>query len=94
MGTKRSYDVEQGPLTAMEKIQAISWAAKQEGMTYGQFSSALTDEKRDRIFAEYQAKLSEDRKAEQQRLEEFRRRKEPSDDRDWIAEDRLMANKS
>lgn len=50
-------------LSTMDQLDAITWAANQAGVSYGQFSSRLTEEDKEAIYAEYQVWQAE-RKAE------------------------------
>ena len=50
-------------LTVMQKLEAINWAAKRAGSSYGEFSSTLTTEESQIIFSEYE-KILDERKRE------------------------------
>ena len=41
-------------LSAAEQLDAIIWAANQAGVSYGQFTSKLTPERKELIYEEYQ----------------------------------------
>lgn len=41
-------------LSAAEQLDAITWAANQAGVSYGQFTSRLTPERKELIYEEYQ----------------------------------------
>ena len=47
----------------MDQLDAITWAANQAGVSYGQFSSRLTEAEKETIYAEYRA-WQEERQAE------------------------------
>jgi len=41
-------------LSTAEQLEAITWAANQAGVSYGQFTSRLTPERKENIYEEYQ----------------------------------------
>lgn len=67
MVEKRSAS-EDAALTKSQQLDAISWAAKKAGMSYGKYSSTLTEEDKTRIYAEYAQLLAAKRRKEQKRL--------------------------
>ena len=42
-------------LSTTDQLDAITWAANRAGVSYGQFSSRLTEAEKETIYAEYQA---------------------------------------
>jgi len=67
MAEKRSAS-EDAALSKSQQLDAISWAAKKAGSTYGKFSVTLTASDKERIYAEYAQLLSAKRREEQKRL--------------------------
>ena len=47
------------PLPPKKRLDAIEWAANQQGMSYGKFVITLTEQDKRRIYDEYEAILEE-----------------------------------
>ena len=41
------------PLSPMQQLEAISWAAREAGSSYGAFSVRLTQEEKNEIYVQY-----------------------------------------
>lgn len=54
-------------LTVMQKLEAVGWAAKRAGRSYGEFSSTLTTEETEKIFSDYEKVLDARRLEDQTR---------------------------
>lgn len=55
-------------LTKFQKLEAVAWAAKNEGRSYGEFSATLSERRAAAIYEAFEAKLIHDREEEQARL--------------------------
>lgn len=55
-------------LADRNKVDAIAWGAKREGVSYGQFSVSLTEKKKQQVYAEYESYLYEKEEEEKARL--------------------------
>ena len=67
MPTKHTEKENDG-LSRSQQLDAISWAAKKAGSTYGKFSVTLTASDKERIYTEYAKLLAAKRREEQRRL--------------------------
>lgn len=56
-------------LKGNEKIEAIAWAARKQGLTYGVFSTTLSEGRKKKIYREYEAYLEEKQRKEAERLQ-------------------------
>lgn len=54
-------------LSDNEKLNAIVWGAKKQGISYGEFSARLTEEKCKQIYKEYENSLTMKRTTEKTR---------------------------
>ncbi len=61
-------------LKGNEKIDAIAWAAKKQSLSYGIFSASLTEKYKENIYAEYERRLAEKQKREEERLRNCKRK--------------------
>lgn len=52
------------PLPPKKRLDAIEWAANQQGMSYGKFVITLTEQDKRRIYDEYEAMLLPQRQGE------------------------------
>ena len=55
-------------LSGNDKVTAIALEAKKQGVSYGIFSTILTEEKKQQIYKSYEIYLNEKQKAEKIRL--------------------------
>ena len=67
MTEKRSAS-EDAAISKSQQLDAISWAAKKAGLSYGKYSTTLTEEDKERIYTEYAQLLAAKRREEQKRL--------------------------
>ena len=58
-----------------QKINAIAWEAKKRNLSYGIFSSTLTEENKNKIYTEYEKYLRIKKEAEQERIRKFSKKK-------------------
>ena len=90
---KRTSCYDLSGLSIMKKIEAVAWAAKREGQSYGQFSAELQDVRKTQIYQEYAAFLSRRRADEQNRLAAFHnKRQSKTQDTDWLPEELMTAD--
>lgn len=61
-----------------QKINAIAWEAKKRNLSYGIFSSTLTEENRKQIYTEYEKYLLIKKEAEKERIRKFSKKKKSS----------------
>ena len=54
-------------------LDAIEWAARKAGLSYGRFSAALTAEEEESICREYRAVVRKRQARERQRLETYKK---------------------
>lgn len=54
-----------------QKINAIAWEAKKRNLSYGIFSSTLTEENKKQIYTEYEKYLRIKKEAEKERIRKF-----------------------
>jgi len=59
---------EKKPLSRSQQLDAISWAAKKAGTSYGKFSATLTGAEKEQICEKYARLLAKKRREEQKRL--------------------------
>lgn len=55
-------------LNGNQKVNAIAWEANKQGVSYGIFSTTLTEDKKQQIYKNYESYLEEKQKAEKNRL--------------------------
>lgn len=55
-------------LKGNEKIDAIAWEARKQGLTYGIFSASLSIQQKEEIYHSYEEYLEEKRRKEKERL--------------------------
>lgn len=55
-------------LNGNQKVDAIAWEAKKQGVSYGALSAVLTEDKKQQIYKKYDSYLDEKQKAEKLRL--------------------------
>ncbi len=58
-----------------QKINAIAWEAKKRNLSYGIFSSTLTEENKKQIYTEYEKYLRIKKEAEKERIRKFSKKK-------------------
>ena len=56
-------------LTPQDRLDAICWAAKKAGQSYGKFAATLTQNDKEAIYERYQSLLEKKAAAERKRLE-------------------------
>ena len=60
-------------LTNSQQLDALSWAANQAGLSYGQFCAKVSFSEREKVFAQYEDLLKQ-RKENNKRNEELRKK--------------------
>ncbi len=63
-------------LNGNDKVTAIALEAKKQGVSYGIFSTMLTEEKRQQIYNSYEVYLNEKQRAEKARLKKHNYKKD------------------
>lgn len=63
-------------LSGNDKVTAIALEAKKQGVSYGIFSTILTEEKKQQIYKSYEIYLNEKQKAEKIRLKKHNYKKD------------------
>ena len=66
--TSKKPTVDLPALPRSQQLDAISWAAKKAGTSYGKFSTTLTGAEKEQICEEYARLLAKKRREEQKRL--------------------------
>ncbi|MCI8877313.1 MAG: hypothetical protein HFI77_15200 [Lachnospiraceae bacterium] len=59
-----------------QKINAIAWEAKKRNLSYGIFSSMLTEEIKQQIYREYEKYLLAKKEAEKKRIRTYSKKKD------------------
>lgn len=59
-----------------QKINAIAWEAKKRNLSYGIFSSMLTEEIKQQIYKEYEKYLLAKKEAEKKRIRKYSKKKD------------------
>lgn len=54
-------------------LEAIEWAARKAGLSYGRFAATLTAEKEEDLYLEYRAVVRKRKLRERQRLEKYKK---------------------
>lgn len=62
-------------LKGNQKVDAIAWEAKKQGVSYGMFSSMLTENRKQQIYEAYENYLEEKQAAEKMRLKKHKTNK-------------------
>lgn len=62
-------------LSGNQKVDAIAWEAKKQGVSYGIFSTKLTEDKKQQIYNKYEKYLEAKQQAEKIRLKKYTRKK-------------------
>ncbi len=58
-----------------QKINAIAWEAKKRNLSYGIFSSMLTEEIKQQIYKEYEKYLLAKKEAEKKQIRKYSKKK-------------------
>lgn len=62
-------------LKGNQKVDAIAWEAKKQGVSYGMFSSMLAEDRKQQIYKAYENYLEEKQTAEKMRLKKLKTKK-------------------
>lgn len=65
-------------LSGNQKVDAIAWEAKKQGVSYGIFSTKLTEDKKQQIYNKYEKHLEAKQRAEKIRLKKHAGKKKVS----------------
>ncbi len=59
-------------LNRNQKVDAIAWEAKKQGVSYGMFSAMLKEDRKQQIYKAYESYLEEKQASEKRRLKKHK----------------------